>query len=197
MDYAQQTMKAYVKSVLPPSGSHGFDHTARVTRLCEIIGSNERADMDVLIPAALFHDIAHPVEKENGIPHEEEGSRMAGDFLHSIHYDEKLIPRIADAILTHRYSSGKKPESLEAKILSDADKLDAMGAMGISRTFIQAGEQNGEISDGISHIGEKLLKLKDLLYTGSARRIAEQRHEFLLRFMAAYKSEISSEQEIS
>jgi uncharacterized protein len=197
MDDAQHTMKEYVKSVLPPSGSHGFDHTARVTCLCEMIGSNEHADMDVLIPAALFHDIARPVEEEKGIPHEEEGARMAGDFLRSIHYDEKLIPRIADAILTHRYTSGKKPESLEAKILSDADKLDAMGAIGISRTFIQAGEQKGEISDGISHMGEKLLKLKDLMYTGCARQIAGQRHEFLLLFMATYNGEISPGQEIS
>jgi uncharacterized protein len=197
MDDAQHLMKAYVKSVLPPSGSHGFDHTARVTRLCGIIGGNERADMDVLIPAALFHDIARPVEEEKGIPHEEEGARMAENFLRSIHYDEKLIPRIADAILKHRYSSGKKPESLEAKILSDADKLDAMGAIGISRTFMQAGEQGGEISDGIGHIGEKLLKLKDLMYTGSARQIAEQRHEFLLLFVTAIKSEIYSGQEIS
>jgi uncharacterized protein len=183
--------------ILPPSGSHGFDHTERVTHLCESIGRNERADMNILIPAALFHDIARPIEQEKGIPHEEEGARMAENFLESIHYDEKLIPRIAEAIRTHRYTSGKKPESLEAKILSDADKLDALGAIGISRTFMQAGEQKGDISEAISHMEEKLLKLKDLMYTGCARNIAKQRHEFLLRFIAVYKSEISSQQKIS
>ena len=68
---------------------------------------------------------------------------------------------------------------MEAKILSDADKLDAMGATGIARTFLRAGEHGGEIRDGREHIDEKLLKLRDRLYTATAKRIAAERHEFL------------------
>jgi uncharacterized protein len=85
---------AYVKTAFSASGSHGFDHVMRVTSLCEFIGSMEHADMDILIPAALFHDIARPLEKKNGTPHEEEGAKVAELFLVSIHYDEHLIPPI-------------------------------------------------------------------------------------------------------
>ena len=111
--------------------------------MCERIGREEHADMAVLIPAALLHDIARPLEKEHGIPHELEGARMAEAFLVSIRYDARCIPEITHAIRTHRYRSAEKPETLEARILSDADKLDALGAIGIARTFMRAGEHGG------------------------------------------------------
>lgn len=125
---------------LGEAGSHGMDHTECVTRLCRVIGECEDANMDILIPAALLHDIAHPLEKERGLPHEAEGARMAETFLVSIHYNSCLIPAICAAIRTHRFRSDEKPESPEAKILSDADKLDALGAVGIARTFMRAAE---------------------------------------------------------
>jgi uncharacterized protein len=191
MDEKIDTIRQYVKEVLNQPGSHGLDHVLRVEYLCRVIGKEEHADMKVLIPAALFHDIARPVEKEKGIPHEEAGALMAERYLRSIRYDEERIPEITHAIRTHRYRSFKKPETLEARILSDADKLDAMGAVGIARTFIRAGEHHGEIGDAVDHMHDKLLNLNSLMYTGAAKKIAEERHRVLGAFLQELTGEIT------
>ncbi len=182
---------AYVRTVFQDSGAHGFDHTVRVTRLCELLGVREGADMAILVPAALFHDVGRPCEEETGLPHEEEGARMAESFLGSIGFREDLIPAITHAIRAHRYSTGMLPETLEARILSDADKLDAMGAVGIARTFMQAGARGGGIADATGHFHEKLLQLQSRMYTESARTIAERRHAFLTAFLEALDDEMN------
>lgn len=189
MDKKADPILDYVKKTLTQPGSHGLDHVLRVVYLCEVIGTEENADMKILLPAAFLHDIARPDEAATGIPHEEEGARMAEQFLRSIRYDEERIPKISHAIRTHRYRSSKKPQTLEARILSDADKLDALGAVGIARTFIRAGEHQGEISDAISHIHDKLVKLNSLMYTGSAKRLAEERHRFICLFLERLNEE--------
>ncbi len=187
----REKMFTYVTTAFSASGAHGLDHVMRVTSLAERIGRTEGADLDILIPAALFHDIARPVEKKDGTPHEEKGAEMAELFLTGIHYDESLIPPIVHAIRTHRFRSDKKPGTLEAKILSDADKLDAMGATGIARTFMRAGEHNGVIQDAIDHIHEKLLKLNDHLYTQTAMEMAQHRHNFVSFFVKSLEEELS------
>ncbi|MBP2132391.1 HD superfamily phosphodiesterase [Methanomicrobium sp. W14] len=85
-----------------------------------------------------------------------------------------------------------KPETLEAKVLSDADKLDSMGAIGIARAFMQAGEHGNGIEDTGAHFHEKLLKLKELMYTDTAKGFAEERHELLQKFADALEDEIKS-----
>jgi uncharacterized protein len=184
-----EIIRGYVMSVLAGSGSHGMDHTMRVVGMCRNIGEQEHADMRILLPAALLHDIARPLEKAKGLPHETEGARIAGTFLRSIQYDEKLIPQIQDAIRTHRFRSREKPASMEAKILSDADKLDAMGAVGIVRTFMRAAEHGGGTDDAVAHIHDKLLKLRNLMYTDTACTIAGERHAFLLLFLETLEQE--------
>lgn len=184
-----EIIRNHAESVLGRSGSHGMDHTERVFRLCRQIGNEEGADMRVLLPAALLHDIARPLEKEQGLPHESEGARMAEEFLVSIGYDTSLIPAITAAVRTHRFTTGDDPQAPEAKILSDADKLDAMGASGIARTFIRAGEHGGGIDDAVAHFNEKLLKLKDGMYTVTGRRIAAERHAILVSFLEALEQE--------
>jgi uncharacterized protein len=191
MDDKIRTIRDHVKEVFDQPGSHGLDHVLRVVYLCEVIGKEEGADMRVLLPAAFFHDIARPVEKETGIPHEEAGALMAERYLRSIRYDEECIPGITHAIRTHRYSTGKEPETREARILSDADKLDAMGAVGIARTFIRAGEHRGEIRDAIDHVHKKLLNLSGLMYTKTGRTLAEDRHRFLSMFVRTLTNEIT------
>ncbi len=189
MDGGIEGIASHVRMFLQDSGSHGFDHTARVTRLCRTIGIREGADMAILIPAALFHDIARPLEEETGIPHEEQGGEMAEAYLRSIGYPGDMIYPITHAIRAHRYSSGIAPETLEAEILSDADKLDAMGAVGIARTFMQAGEDGTGIVGAVAHFHEKLLKLKDRMYTETATEIAEERHAFLVAFLVELERE--------
>jgi uncharacterized protein len=146
--------------------------------------------MTVLLPAALFHDSARHAEEETGVPHEEAGARVAEEYLRSIQYDGERIRQITHAIRTHRYRSAEKPETLEARILSDADKLDAMGAVGIARTFLRAGEHHGDIEDAIDHMHDKLLNLHGLMYTATAKRIAEKRHRFLALFLETLTDEI-------
>jgi len=191
MDVKIDEILHYVKGFPGMQGSHGLDHVMRVVNLCEVIGHREHADMMVLLPAALFHDIARQIEAESGIPHEEEGARIAGLYLHSIRFDEKRIEKIQHAIRTHRFRSRNKPQTLEARILSDADKLDAMGAIGIARTFIRAGEHGGEIRDGMDHMQEKLLNLSGLMYTGTAKKMADDRHRFLCGFLETLAYEMS------
>jgi uncharacterized protein len=186
-------MREHVREIMDTPGSHGFDHVLRVVHLCEVIGVQEHADMRVLVPAALFHDIARPAEERGGRPHEEAGAGEAERYLRSIGYDEALIMAIAHAILTHRFSTGREPETPEAKILSDADKLDAMGAVGIARTFIRAGEHRGEIRDAVGHMHKKLLRLAGLMYTGTARDMAQDRHRFLCLFLATLSREAGEE----
>lgn len=185
-----QKIRDHARTVMSTGGSHGFDHVERVTALCERIGMAEGADMAILIPAALLHDIARPLEKERGIPHEQEGARMAEEYLTSMGYDANAVSAVAAAIRTHRFTTAEEPESLEARILSDADKLDALGAVGIARTFMRAGEHGTTMQDGIDHFHEKLLKLPDRMYTKTARQIAAERHAFLLRFLALMEDEI-------
>jgi uncharacterized protein len=187
-----EAIRRHVAGVLGPAGSHGMDHTERVTRMCRIIGEAEHADMDILIPAALLHDIARPLEKEKGLPHEIEGARMAEEFLLATGYDRTLIPAITAAIRTHRFSTEDEPKAPEAKILSDADKLDAMGAVGIGRTFMRAGEHGADIDDAIFHFHDKLLKLKSRMYTETGQKIARERHAFLVTFLAALEGERES-----
>ncbi|MEI7857743.1 MAG: HD domain-containing protein [Methanomicrobiales archaeon] len=189
METPVEQIRKYAWSQLGEAGSHGMDHTERVTRLCRIIGPREDADMDILIPAALLHDIARPLEKERGLPHEAEGARMAEVFLVSIHYNSYLIPPICAAIRTHRFRSQERPESPEAKILSDADKLDALGAVGIARTFMRAAEHGGNMDDAVLHFHDKLLKLKGLMYTETGRTIANERHALLELFLKALAEE--------
>ena len=189
MEQEYEIIREHVASALGQSGSHGMDHIDRVTRLCRRIGEEEHADMAILIPAALLHDISRPAEKAYGIPHEEEGARVAEQYLGSIGYDWTRIPAIAGAIRTHRFRSKEHPATREAKILSDADKLDAMGAVGIARTFIRAAEHGGGIDDAIAHFHDKLLKLMGQMYTESGRKIAGRRHAFLVSFLEALEDE--------
>jgi uncharacterized protein len=189
MEEKTDLIRNYVRTTLTQPGSHGLDHIRRVVSLCEVIGKEEHADMMVLLPAALLHDIARPLEMREGVPHEEAGAQMAEHYLRSIAYNEENIKKITHAIRTHRYRSTRKPETLEARILSDADKLDAMGAIGIARTFIRAGEHRGEIKDAVFHMHDKLLNLNGLMYTETAKRLAEKRHRYLCAFLETLAEE--------
>jgi uncharacterized protein len=184
MDEELGRIRAWAAENLGAGGSHGMDHTERVYRLCSRIGLEEGAELGILLPAALLHDIARPLEKARGLPHEQEGARMAGEYLRSIGFDPGRISRITAAIRTHRFTSREQPGSLEARVLSDADKLDAMGAVGIARTFLRAGEHGGGIGDAVAHFHDKLLRLKDHMYTQTGRRIADERHALLVQFLS-------------
>ncbi len=170
------------------NGCHGYEHTERVIELCRRLGESMGADMEVLMPAAVLHDIAR--EEPD---HAERGAREAVKILEEAGYSREKIPLIYDAIRVHSYSYGKKASTLEAMILSDADKLDAMGAIGVYRTAMYSGELMRPQEDFVAHFHEKLLTLKDLLYTEEARRLADGRHRYMQVYLEEFMKELKAE----
>lgn len=128
--------------------AHNLDHVMRVFNLCSHFIKKEKADKEVLLAAALLHDIAR-VKEDNDYSgktdHAIEGVKMAAPILKKLGFPPKKIMHIQDCILSHRYRTGHTPKTIEAKILFDADKLDTLGAIGVARSFVWVGRNNAKI----------------------------------------------------
>ena len=118
---------------------------------------------------------------------------MAKNELEELHLEDSQIERICNAIATHSFSGGKEPQSHEAKILSDVDKLDAMGALGIYRAAMYSGEHLRSYEDFVDHFHEKLLNLRDLMFTEEARKIAEDRMSYMQGYLLQLDKELNDE----
>ena len=164
-------------------GCHGYEHTERVIKLCNVLGQALNADMDALIPAAILHDIGQPHDN-----HANHSGVMAREILQEYGYSK--IDEIVHAIAVHSFSAGGEAKTIEAQILSDVDKLDAMGAIGVYRTAQYGIENTCTLDEFIEHFHEKLLKLKDLLYTGEAKKLAEKRHKYMLLYLDQLNKEL-------
>lgn len=199
--------------------AHDFDHVMRVYNTCLSLAENERGiDYDVLVPAILLHDIARSKEDEDRtgqIDHAVLGAEMAEKILKQLGYESVLIEKIKHCIKAHRFRSGFLPETVEAKILYDADKLDVLGAVGIARSFMLAGKhgerlfsdadlkeyceenigRNGRVKDVSKHSSNiefelKLKKIPEKLYTAKAKEIAVERVKYMAEFFKILKAEI-------
>ncbi len=170
------------------NGCHGYEHTERVMKLCRVLGERLGADMSVLIPAAILHDIGRGKDG-----HAERGAEIAGILLKENGFSPDKIEKVVEAIRVHSFSEGLEAASLEAQILSDADKLDAMGAIGIYRAGQYSGEHDRSLEDYVRHFHDKLLTLKDLLYTDEARKLAENRHSFMESYLEEFVKELKAE----
>ncbi len=166
--------------------SHDVGHIERVKKLAEYIARREGADVDVVLKAAELHDIARNSEN-----HAVESAKIARKLLKAEGYSDEFIEAVAHAIEAHSFSANIEPKTIEAKVLSDADKLDAIGAIGVARAFMYSGERQRSIEDTLKHFEEKLLKLKDLMHTSTAKKIAAKRHKFLESFYRRLKEEIA------
>ncbi len=191
--------------------SHDWEHTQRVFNLCLHIGRKEGADLEVLKLAAVLHDIGREEQDEsNGeLCHAERGAFMAEEVLKKYNYPEITIDRIIHCIETHRFRGEKMPQSKEAKILFDADKIDAIGAIGIGRAFVFAGEIGAKVHNKDIDIEKtksyteedtayreftvKLQKVKDRMLTEEGKRIAEERHKFMVDFFDRLNKEVEGE----
>lgn len=195
--------------------AHDFEHVLRVLRLAERIGAAEGADMDVLRAAVLLHDVARAAEHAGGPCHAQAGAERAREILRG--HEPARVEAVAAAIAGHRFRSGEPPQSLEARILFDADKLDAMGAIGIARAYALAGAMGqrlwAEVPAGylgrtrgearadfaaeehtpVHEYAFKLARLKDTLFTSTARRLAEGRHAFMAEFFRRLDREVSGD----
>jgi uncharacterized protein len=177
-----------IKDMEANLASHDPNHVERVKKLAILIAEREGADLKIIEKAAELHDIAR--NREN---HAAEGAKLAKKLLISEGFERDFAEKVADCIESHSFSSGKVPESLEGWILSDADKLDAMGAIGVARAFFYSREQNKGIEEAIKHFEEKLLKLYDVLHTETAKQIGLGRHRFLEEFYNRIKREMELE----
>ncbi|MBI9084814.1 MAG: HD domain-containing protein [Desulfobacterales bacterium] len=189
-------------------GSHDWDHTLRVVALCERIGPAEGADMVVLRIAAYLHDIGRSCQdRSNGsVCHAEHGEKMAGPIVEALFLTPEQKQNILHCIGSHRFRNRHVPETVEAKVLFDADKLDAIGAVGVARAFLFAGEvgaclHNPDIdvtqcrsySRNDTGYREYLVKLRNIrgrVLTDTGRRLAESRHGFMETFFARFLEEV-------
>ena len=202
IDFAKQKMKSI-------HSSHGFDHVKRVIAIAEKIGQSEpNSDSFIIQIAAILHDIerAEQDRQKGKVCHAELGSKSAYTFLRESGLDENRAIHISQCILTHRYRNEHTPESIEAKVLYDADKLGSIGAIGIGRAFLFAGEVGARLHDPDVDINKthayseddtayreflaKLQYIKDKMLTQEGTRIAQLRHTFMTDFFARLNSEV-------
>ena len=185
---------------------HDFDHVLRVLALAERIGQAEGADMDVVRTAVLLHDIARAEADAHGGDHAAMAAERARALLRGAPPD--FIEAVAHAIHAHRFRNDLTPRTLEAQVVFDADKLDAIGAVGVARAFSFGGLHGQRLwvdevppgYDGRVLTGEhtphhefhyKLSKIKDGLYTRTGRAIAQERHRFMAAFFARMADEVA------
>ena len=198
-------------------GCHGPDHTERVHKTALHLGRLMEARLDVLSASALLHDIGRRYEtREQGkICHAEKGAELARDILQKLNFLPSFIDEVAHCIEAHRYRGDKVPRTLEAKILYDADKLDSIGAVGIGRAFLFAGQTGAKLhndSDDVDILAckpysredtayrefkFKMSKIKDRMLTPEGRRLAEERHVFMEVFFERLERETKGAESVT
>lgn len=187
--------------------SHDFDHVLRVLALAERIARVEGGDLEVVRAAALLHDIARAEEEAAEADHALMGAERAREILAG-HPPEK-VEAVATAIASHRFRSGPPPATPEARALFDADKLDALGAIGIARAYAHAGARGQRLwappdvaaaqGDGtpehtpVHEFVLKLSRLPAVMTTPTGRAMAEERYAFMVRFFARLEAELHGE----
>ncbi|ULG73927.1 HD domain-containing protein [Macrococcus brunensis] len=196
----------YVKDFhMGDSSGHDYAHIERVRKMALTIGREEQADLLIVEMAALLHDTV-----DDKLTDEVTAWTKLENFFDQIALAEDKRDAIKHILKYMSFKGGKnagKLESLEGKVVQDADRLDAIGAIGIARTFMYAGKFGDIMYDplipprdlqqadyrekthAINHFYEKLLKLKDLMNTETGRAIAAERHEFMEQFVAQFKKE--------
>lgn len=183
------------RTYFPRPCAHGWDHTQRVRALALHIARAERADMMVVEAAALLHDIGRDLADEHGTPHAYESEHLARAILAAHQCPPSTAEAIAHAVRAHTWSGPEQARTLEAKVLQDADRLDAIGAVGVARAYTRAGELGRGIDHGAKHFEDKLSKLAEAMNTPTGRKLARDRHSFLRQFMQRLAEELAEAQE--
>lgn len=202
--------KKFVKNKLSGEGSgHDWWHVYRVWRSAAGIAEKEGADLFIVELASLLHDIADWKFNDGD---EDAGARLSDQWLSSLGVDRKTIGHVSDIVKNVSFKGAKVVsgiQTLEGMVVQDADRLDAIGAMGIARAFAYGGYRNREMYDPdiqpklhqsfedyknsksstINHFYEKLLLLKDLMNTPTARKLAVERHEFMEEYLERFFKE--------
>jgi len=187
--------------------SHDFNHVLRVERLAKRIAEKENADIEIIEASCLLFDVARILEDQGKVQdHAEEGSRIAKEILEMINFPKEKINAVCHAILVHRKSKGREAETIEAKILQDADYLDALGAIDIARVIasaLQSEKYKGPIytehptgktvnKSAIHYLQEKLAHPKlqpDQFHTKLGKELAKERFNFMNNFVEQFLDE--------
>jgi len=210
----EQTITFVKKALKGAEGGHDWFHIQRVFQNAQRIAKTENVNLLIVSLSALLHDIAD-AKFHNG--DESIGPRMASEFLASIKVEQQVIDHVVQIIENISFKSSLRDEnnmrkpfnSLELQVVQDADRLDAIGAIGIARAFNYGGFKNRELynpeispnlnmskeeykkstAPTINHFYEKLLLLKGKMNTDTGKNIAESRHQYMLDFLIQFDKE--------
>jgi len=189
--------------------AHSWDHVKRVYKLAEYIAEQEGADRFIVSMAVLMHDLGHTVERKGNKHHVDLSVKLASELMLTYQIPAKLQEDIIHAILAHSFSRGLEPRTLEAGVVRDADRLDALGAIGIMRWGVVGGqrEKTGRkpyqlddpfakqhsLDDNLymlDHFYTKLLKLEEGMMTETGLRLARRRTAFMRQYLDEFKHEL-------
>lgn len=200
-------LQKYVKARILADAAHDFEHIMRVCENAKRLAGEEGADSDLVLAAALLHDIvSFPKSDKRSKGASVRSAREAERILPKYGYAKTEIRVISDAIRDHSYSRNKVPKTLEGKVLQDADRLDALGAIGIARTFAVGGAEDRPLynkddpfcksrtpddrSWTVDHFYRKLLMLEERMNTKSAKKEAKRRTKIMKEFLSELGREI-------
>jgi len=188
--------------------AHDLQHIQRVVSNTRLLAEGEGLSLEVLLPAAYLHDCVH-IAKDS--PQRSQASLLAANqakqFLKSQSYPSEYLDAIHHAIEAHSFSANISPRTIEAKVLQDADRIDALGAIGLSRCLMLGGHMGSQLYSTtdpfcearkpkdatfcIDHFYAKLLGLKDTMQTKAGKKLASQRTKFLTKFLEQLREEIA------
>jgi len=202
------SLKDEVKEIMDGDSAHDFEHVLRVYKNAKKICKEEKANEKLILSAALLHDIvSYPKSDKRSKMSSLESAKKSRQILKKYDFSKEEIMIISDAICDHSFSQNKIPKTLEGRILQDADRLDALGAIGIARVFATGGSLkrpfynlddpfcNTRTPDDkiwtVDHFFQKLLKLESLMNTKSGKVEAKRRTMVLKEFLNYLKQELS------
>ena len=201
------SLKKEVKQRIENDSAHDFEHIMRVYKNAQKICKQEKANEKLVLSAALLHDvISYPKSDKRSKTSSIKSAEKSKQILKNYDFSAEEINIISDAIRDHSFSQNKIPQTIEGKILQDADRLDAIGAIGIARVFATGGSlkrpfynledpfcKNRKPDDKVwtvDHFFQKLLKLESLMNTKSGKAEAKKRTKILKDYLKQLKQEI-------
>ena len=202
-----ESLQKQVQQRMKNDSAHDFNHVMRVYKNAQKLCKKERANEKLVLSAVLLHDIiSYPKSDKRSKSSSLKSAEASKKILKKLDFSEKEIQIVSDAIRDHSFSKGKIPKTLEGKILQDADRLDAIGAIGIARVFTVGGSEKRPFYNNmdpfckthtpddniwtLDHFYKKLLKLESLMNTKSAKIEAKKRTKVLKVFLSELKNEL-------